>query len=114
MDAVLFLKERKRMCEHFDRCSYGCPLNNVRGDEVCLEYMKDEPEKCVKIVETWSRENPVKTMMMDFFEKFPNAPKDAFGEPRGCPHECGYVKSSSCPDDENCFRCWSRPLEVTK
>ena len=66
MDAVKFLKERVRMCDSFDGCD-GCPLQNE-----CLD---TEIEAMVSAVEQWSKSHPQKTIMQDFFEKFPNAPK---------------------------------------
>lgn len=49
--------------------------------------------------------------MQDFFEKFPNALKDSFGNPMVCPQTLGY--GDFCCDDtkNNCTVCWSRPLE---
>lgn len=102
MDAVKFLKEKIRMCNSFERC-VGCPIESDCRDT--------DPELMVKAVEDWSQAHPQKTMMQDFFEKFPNAPKDSFGNPMVCPQTLGY--GDFCCDDtkNNCAVCWSRPLE---
>lgn len=56
-----------------------------------------------------------KTMMEDFFEKFPDAPRGEKGEPCTCPvgiyfegpyEECG----SFPPHGSTCTACWSRPV----
>lgn len=118
MDAVLFLKEWKRMCDDMSCCVGGCPINIEFADE-CGVAVRENPEKAVEIVEKWSRENPVKTMMDDFLEKFPNAPKDEDGTPiHCCPYYVGYVLNRGCPEvdgrEMECIECWSRPLEESK
>lgn len=102
MDAIKFLKERVRMCNSFDGCD-NCPLQNE-----CLD---TEIEAMVNAVEQWSHNHPQKTMIQDFFEKFPNAPKSGTGEPVVCPNDCGY--GNFCCEQSNgiCFNCWNRPLE---
>lgn len=63
------------------------------------------------------KEAPKKTMMQDFFEKHPNAPKGRDGTPVGiCPSYCGYTDEPNNPSvcekfDRKCLRCWSRPME---
>ena len=102
MDAVKFLKEKIRMCNSFEGC-VCCPLESDCGDT--------DPELMVKDVEDWSQAHPQKTIMQEFFEKFPNALKDSFGNPVVCPQALGY--GDFCCDDtkNNCTVCWSRPLE---
>ena len=79
MDAVEFFKERIRMCNSFEGC-VGCPLKPDCTDA--------DPELMVKAVEQWSQSHPRKTMMQDFFEKHPNAPRTVDGLPFPCPFEC--------------------------
>ena len=70
MDAVIFLKEKDRMCSHMSHCS-DCPLNDL--SEYNYEYSCDECEnfeEMVDIVETWSKENPVFTNGDKFTEVF--------------------------------------------
>lgn len=102
MDAVEFLKEYSRMCKYYRQCK-ECPLEGK-----CLNV---EPEKQVNAVEQWSQSHPQKTMIQDFFEKFPNAPKDDFGSPCLCPSDVGYEEKSCEATNCNCLKCWSRPLE---
>ena len=61
MDAVEFLKEKKRMCEPND--CINCPMGRVQrnDDKPCAEYIWDCPEKAVAIVERWSSEHPIIT-----------------------------------------------------
>lgn len=102
MDAVEFLKEYSRMCKYYRQCK-ECPLEGK-----CLNV---EPEKQVNAVEQWSQSHPQKTIMQDFFEKFPNAPRTKTGEPMMCPYNCGY--GNFCCEQANgtCYNCWNRPLE---
>ena len=105
MDAVEFIKEYQRMCEK-ESC-HNCPAfgNNVLSDcDLCTK----SPEKLVQIVEQWSQDHPQKTMMQDFFEKFPNAPKHKNGCPKTCPNNI-YNCKPICTNE--CVKCWSRPLE---
>ena len=119
MDAILFLKEYNRMCDSVRDCA-ACEFNKHMdvGISNCRRTILENNELVVKIVEKWSRENPIKTLMDDFFEKFPNAPKDERGFPsEACPFMLGYDKGCQSPTpfaDEYCVKCWSRPLEVTK
>lgn len=114
MDAVKFFKERRKMCLSYDECK-GCPCeerNPVSCNPSTLEI-----ETLVKVVEQWSQAHPQKTMMQDFFEKFPNAPKREDGTPCACPAHLGYVKGNDGRNcecelfDYICTECWSRPLE---
>ena len=74
------------------------------------------PEGCLRkkidIVEKWSKEHPVKTMAMDFFEKFLNA---IHSNEAKCPMVClrvlGYTNETECPDGMTCQDCWNRPLK---
>lgn len=108
MDAVKFFKERIRMCNSFEGCA-SCPLEPDCTDT--------DPELMVKAVEEWSQAHPKKTIMQDFFEKFPNAPKREDGTPCACPAHLGYVKGNDGSDcecelfDYICIECWCRPLE---
>lgn len=111
MDAVEFFKERRRMCDT-ESCNF-CPASFL--DE-CDCDSKDIVE-LVEIVEKWAQDHPQKTMMQDFFEKFPNAPKTENGTPRNiCPSDCGYTNEPEsyivCEHfTDDCLKCWSRPLE---
>lgn len=83
MEAIEFLKQYDRMCEYYTGCS-DCPIKKFCFDT--------EPEEFVSKVEQWSQTHPQKTMMQDFFEKFPKAPKEEDGTPIDiCPSYCGYT-----------------------
>lgn len=121
MDAVEFIKEYRRMCKKYaymeacgEDCSSDCPLKDCYCD---VRYKNTDIESTVSKVEQWSKEHPQKTMMQDFFEKFPNAPKN---EKRGgvpsfiCPKHLGYTNiKEDCTElfDGDCAKCWSRPME---
>ena len=68
----------------------------------------------LKLLDDWAAANPVKTYAQDFFEKFPEAPKDPRGVPRCCPFDCGYSVSDDCINDKgmnsDCVACWNRPM----
>lgn len=120
MDAFDFCKEFNRLCNTYvaDSCK-GCPMRNISGEthHICLgaiigiNHSDDEWIRGkIKLVEKWSKEHPVKTMAMDFFEKFPNAPKHRDGIPKCCPNVCGYCEDD-CAKFGKCGDCWNRHLE---
>lgn len=114
MDAVEFIKEQYRMC--FTQKCRPCEIYNIIGDMMsCDEWCANNSKRAVEIVEKWSQEHPQKTMMQDFFEKYPNAPKRRDGAPILCPDQCGYEKQRYCVevnrDVKECSQCWSRPME---
>ena len=109
MDAVKYLKERSRMCKNHTCCS-SCPLDEEARD--CRNTEKINPEEAVEIVEKWSAENPPKTILQDFLEKYPNAPLKNNSCPSFCPSILGY-KFIKCSLEYcmTCKECWNRPLE---
>ena len=111
MDAVKFIKEYSRLCNTYKNCT-KCPFRENPCGTDC-EWTLGLEEEIVSTVEQWSQSHPQKTMMQDFFEKFPNAPKAKDGMPRMCPEDCGYKESNEYCDDIKfgCLKCWSRPLE---
>lgn len=83
MDALEFLKERKRMCNSYKGCE-GCPLANshcvishVTSDEDC--------ERIIATVEQWSKDPPRKTRQSVFLEQWPEAEIDENGYLMLCP-----------------------------
>ena len=73
MDAVMFVKEWKRMCRSSKTC-LSCSIGKSAGvSTVCSNVVKEEPEKYVAIVEKWSAEHPMKTRQSEFLKMFPNA-----------------------------------------
>ena len=70
MDALEFLKERKRMCNSYRHCE-GCPLEE--GKCVVSDVAPDEDYKrIVTAVEQWSKEHPRKTRQSVFLKQYPN------------------------------------------
>ena len=72
MEALEFLKERKRMCRSFGGSCSGCPgekvrcaLNSLTSDDDC--------KPIVAAVEEWSAAHPRKTRQSVFLEQYPEA-----------------------------------------
>lgn len=83
MDALEFLKERKRLCASYKSCE-GCPfeksscvINHATSDE--------DNEKIIATVEQWSKEHPRKTRQSVFLKQFPKARLDVSGVITICP-----------------------------
>ena len=83
MDALEFLKERKRMCGSYNGC-VGCPfekslcvISHVTSDE--------DYERIIATVEQWSNEHPRKTRQSVFLEQYPEAQIDNNGVLGVCP-----------------------------
>ena len=108
MDNVELLRTFGRMC---GETSCGeCKLHNVSRN--CIKFFMAEPENAAEIIEAWAAEHLIKTRAMDFFEKFPNAPKNDDGTPCVCAKLTGHM-----PESETCrpsmrLSCWNAPLEV--
>ena len=107
------MKIWKRMCgQHKSGCD-SCALgdaSNLCGRPTCGRFLMYDPIKAQKVLEDWDEKNPPRTLLMDFKEKYPNAPLDN-GIPRLCP-TClyrGLDKSRGCPMD--CVKCWSQSIE---
>ena len=58
MDAVKYLKERKRMCDSYNNMCDGCGFGEVPK---CNCTDEDIQDKAFEIVEKWSKENPAKS-----------------------------------------------------
>lgn len=114
MDAIKFMKEKKRMCESYSACIEACPLKIpvYENGFTCIRYCFDNPEKAVAIVEKWSAEHPAKTRQSELLKAFPSAEIEN-GIAVACPKsldqnvECGI--SSSC--DECTRNYWLAEVE---
>lgn len=71
MDALEFLRERKRMCNLCKHCE-GCPLERA-GCGLGTSASDEEYEKIIADVEQWSKEHPRKTRQSVFLEQYPEA-----------------------------------------
>lgn len=81
MDALEFLRERKRMCNSYKGCE-DCPLGKGR----CVIGTSDEDcERIIATVERWSKEHPLKTRQSVFLERYPEAKIDNTGVLDVCP-----------------------------
>lgn len=102
MDAVKFLKERKRMCDKY--CCESCPISIMNNGtyEGCDYLGKNHPEKCVEIVEKWSADHPVKTRQSEFLKMFPNAEIEN-GVAAACPKSLD--KNVECEPLSSCDEC---------
>ena len=77
MDALEFLKERKRMCTSCKGC-IGCPL---KGTHCVLSHVTSDKDykRIIATVEKWSKEHPLKTRQSVFLEQYPEAGIDVSG-----------------------------------
>lgn len=113
MDALEFLKERKRMCTSCKGCD-GCPL---AGTHCVLSYATDDEdyERIIATVEQWSKEHPRKTRQSVFLEQWPNCMMDGDCVVGMCPRNveknyiCDLNRSAGCPDCRREF--WGQEVE---
>ena len=98
MDAVKYLKERKRMCDSYNNRCDGCGFGDAPQ---CNHTEDDNPEKAVAIVEKWSKDHPKKTRQSELLKMFPNAEIEN-GIAFACPKSLD--KNVNC-DPLNCVEC---------
>ena len=112
MDAVKFLKEKKRMCDSFDDyctdCT-GCKIESKMSGMHCAEYIEKHPEQAVAIVEKWAEEHPPETRLTEFLKHYPNVLMEDDGTPEVCVNELGLKRDDGCIS--NCIKCWNTPIE---
>ena len=83
MDALEFLRDRRRMCDSHRHCE-GCPLEE--GKCVVSSGAPDEDYKrIITAVEQWSKEHPRKTRQSVFLEQWPEVSIGDDGVLRLCP-----------------------------
>lgn len=117
MDALEFLKERKRMCNSYKGC-YGCPLEGAHC--VISHVTPDEDYKrIIATVEQWSKEHPRKTRQSVFLEQWPETEIDVNGVVGLCPMSISAAHRDSdgecnCPE-KACVECrrefWMQEVE---
>ena len=107
MDAVEYLKTKRKMCETFQSCCINCTLKGDCG-------MPTDPEGNVKAVEEWAKEHQPKTRQSEFLKMFPKA--NVLGEAmniRPCDVDTDAFKG--CANFITCFHCmrkyWSEEIE---
>ena len=99
------IKDLKRMCDSYKKCD-DCPLGYVH----CVDSISTLYDNADEIVDKWVLEHPIKTYAMDFFEKFPNAPKDRNGAPIAC-WKYVYGNENDC-GSEGCIECWNQEIKT--
>ena len=120
-NTVNFFKEKERLTNNCRISCLECPLNlKYNGMDVgCSTLIRLHPEKAVEILQKWSDENPVKTRLDDFKEKYPDYQRDEDNYPTICVRRLGY-KQEICKNDrpplspfefnpEYCNECWDMP-----
>lgn len=120
MDAVEFLKERRRMCNAQGECD-TCPITTVCEDYFLNHnYNQENAEGMVATVEQWAKEHPVKTRQSEFLKLFPGAEPTKDGAIAICPlaisaayrhgnGACNKDNSDTCADCKRQF--WSAEVE---
>ena len=116
MDALKFLEEFDRMCNHYVKnyCK-GCPRAESPNCGVD-EMNKEERAKLISDVVKWSKEHPQRTRLQDFLEKYPDAEVLPDGQPVICCARLGYREycgKGFSRDDcfSQCQDCWNVPVE---
>lgn len=111
MDAIKFLKERRRMCKSYEGCK-ECALNGT----ACGGFLTIDAERVVSCVKEWSAAHPLKTRQSVFLEQYPNARVTAKGivDIWPCAVEKNmqgvvYCNSRSCADCRRKF--WTQEVE---
>lgn len=117
MDALEFLKERKRMCNSYCHCE-GCPLEEV----ICALDQTDSVGDygiVIATVEQWSKEHSGKTRQSVFLEQYPEAALDGHGVLMICPAKLFKAHRNSSIGCKNtgklCIDCrrefWNQEVE---
>ena len=114
MDAVEFLKARRKLCDD-NVCGESCPLFYCCDDDV-----EDNRIRQVLAVEKWTKEHPVKTRQSELLKLFPEAIMLCDEYLNICPAQL----SSECRDKEtggcyapgmDCVKCkrdfWLKEIE---
>lgn len=118
MDALEFLKERKRMCNCYEHCE-GCPLERINCALNAVD-SDEENEQVIAAVEQWSKEHPRKTRQSIFLEQYPEARLAKNGILLICPcaisaeyrsegNPCSRKEYSTCADCRREF--WMQEME---
>ena len=107
------IKQRIVKTNSQKKCNIGCwlcPLSDHKNGMGigCRELEWRYPEKAEEIVKQWAKEYPQKTCAQDFFEKYPKAEKDKYGNPKPCRKD---IYGGCCSDYDSCTECWNEPME---
>ena len=116
---INFFSELRRLCDSRTECTADaankeqCPLHDFCRQSLIIR--AEEIITAVENLQKWSDEHPKKTYAQDFFEKFPDAPKDEAVKGK-CPWACRIgIYGGGCPKIEpeidSCYECWNEPME---
>ena len=107
-NTINFFKEKERLTKDCKINCEDCPLHRLNNGSGygCATFISHEPKRAVTILQKWSDENPVKTRLDDFKEKYPNHKKNGDGYPISCCLCLGYAQDC----DNECDKCWDMPL----
>ena len=95
MDAVEYVKQRERMCEHYVHCG-DCPVGDYQG---CASL--NEIPNMVPIVEKWAKEHPEKTRQSEFLKQCPDAEISDDGLPSIAPCQLN-IELLQCESQKDC------------
>jgi len=103
---------------HFKNCE-KCPIYHDNNGLYtgCDIFLSRHPKEAEKLLTDWDEKHPVRTILDEFKENYPNAHLDIYGLPdRVCPHHIGYEDDiNTCHNtSEECLVCWSRPAKLNK
>lgn len=84
MDAVKFLKERKRLCQMYGVCG-DCPAYRTGVGCIFSTTKGATPEEQIEFMEAWYTAHPPKTRQDVFLEQYPEALLDVNGLLDMCP-----------------------------
>ena len=112
MEALEFLKERKRMCRSFGGSCTGCPCEKVRC-VINAHVSDDDYKRIVAMVEEWSAAHPRKTRQSVFLKQWPETKIDVNGVVGLCPT---YISAVQCNYPEKlcadcCREFWMQEVE---
>ena len=121
MDAVMYLKEKKKMCEKINDCN-KCPLYQ-QGGIACMLFERDYPEDAVEYVEQYqedgkeekSRWLPVDRTYREKLEEISRRKGTVIGMLNDiateiCDHYCKYADRYFEDQEELTKCCWECPL----
>ena len=109
MDAVEFIKARRKMCWGLGGCS-NCPFDNYNcGNDI-------DAETVVSVVENWVKAHPDKTRQSEFLKLHPNAKmsKDGRCLLDICPKDIDstyQVECITCRCNDCKMEYWSKEVE---
>jgi len=110
---------RERMHDTYDGSCAKCPMssdNNGTRDGCALFFVR-YPEKVEYILTDWDEKHPVRTILDEFKENYPDAPMNEHGVPdKFCPTDIGYKTDCYAypGSPEGCVKCWSHPAKTNK